>query len=83
MQALENHSRRNDVRLGGLRETFGTNRTLSDRVQKILSEGLGVEMDEEFEIERVQRQLTPMLNTPSIPASKTSSDSFSEAVGEG
>ena len=63
VQALENHSRRNNVRLVGLKETFGTNGTLPDCVHKIISEGLGVEMDEEFKIEWVHRQMAPMPNT--------------------
>ena len=61
LQALENHSKRNNVRLVGLKETFGTNGTLLNCVQKILEEGLGVQAEaEEFEIERVHRLLAPM-----------------------
>ena len=40
MQALENQSRLNNVRLVGLKETFGTNGTLLNCVKKILAEGL-------------------------------------------
>lgn len=60
IQTLENHSKRNNVRLVGLKETFGTNGTLLNCVQKILAEGLGVCVDPEFEIERVHRTLAPM-----------------------
>lgn len=44
IQALENQSKRNNVRLIGL------NGTLLTCVQKILAEGLGVNVDTEFEI---------------------------------
>lgn len=54
IQALENQSKRNNVRLIGL------NGTLLTCVQKILAEGLGVNVDAEFEIERVHRLLAPM-----------------------
>lgn len=42
IQVMENHSKRNNVRLVGLKETFGTNGTLLDCVQKVLEDGLGV-----------------------------------------
>lgn len=48
IQALENHSKRNNVRLIGLKETFGTNRTLLGCVHKMLTEGLGLRADAEF-----------------------------------
>ncbi len=61
IQALENHSKQNNVRLVGLKETFGTNGTLLSCVKKILDEGLGVRADTaEFEIERVHRLLVPV-----------------------
>ncbi len=41
------------MRLVELKETFGIYRKLPDCVQKIVFEGLGVEMDEEFKTERV------------------------------
>lgn len=56
IQAMENHSKRNNVGLVGLKETFGTNGTLLSCVQKIWKEGLGVRADAaEFEIERIHR----------------------------
>lgn len=48
IQALENHSKRNNVRLIGLKETFGTNGTSLGCVQKMLTEGLGLRADAEF-----------------------------------
>ena len=44
VQALENQSRQNNVRLVGPRETLGTNETLFECVRKILAEGLGVNL---------------------------------------
>ncbi|KAK7899232.1 hypothetical protein WMY93_020085 [Mugilogobius chulae] len=67
LQALENQSRRHNVRLVGLRESFGTNGTLLECVRKIFSEGLGVEADGMMEIERVHRQLKPMPNPDQPP----------------
>lgn len=67
VQALENHSRRNNVRLVGLKETLGTNGTLSECVKRILAEGLGIENDGEVEIERAHRQLAPMPNADPPP----------------
>ncbi len=60
VQMLENHSKRNNVRLVGLKETYGTNGTLERCVKKVLSEGLGIDMEGEFEIERAHRVLAPM-----------------------
>ncbi|KAF1392169.1 hypothetical protein PFLUV_G00049770 [Perca fluviatilis] len=60
IQALENHSKRNNVRLIGLKETFGTNGTLLGCFHKILTEGLGLRADAELEIERAHRLLAPM-----------------------
>lgn len=69
-EAMENHSKRNNVRLVGLKETFGTNGTLLSWVQKILAQGLGVQADAvefEFVIERVHQPLTPMLDPEQPP----------------
>lgn len=52
VQMLENHSKRNNVRLVGLKEKYGTNGTLERCMKKVLSEGLGTNMEGEFEIER-------------------------------
>lgn len=60
VQMLENHSKRNNVRLVGLKEKYGTNGTLERCVKKVLSEGLGIDMEGEFEIERAHRILAPM-----------------------
>lgn len=67
VQVLENQSRRNNVRLLGLKETIGTSGTLLDCVQKILSEGLGMPLDEDMVIERVHRQLGPAPNPDQPP----------------
>lgn len=67
VQILENHSRRNNVRLLGLKEMFGTNGTLPDCLRKILSEGLGVDLVGEMEIERVHRQLGSVPNPDQPP----------------
>lgn len=67
VQTLENQSRRNNVRLVGLKETYGTNGTLSTCIQRILKEGLELDTGGEFEIERVHRQPTPMLNSDQPP----------------
>lgn len=54
VEDLENRSRRNNVRLLGLKEgTEGNN--LIACVEKILSEGLNMDIDNEFEIERAHR----------------------------
>ncbi|XP_053356914.1 vomeronasal type-2 receptor 26-like [Clarias gariepinus] len=60
LQILENYSKRNDVRLVGLKEKYETNSTLESCVKKVLSAGLGIDMEGEFEIERVHRILAPM-----------------------
>ena len=57
IQALENQSKRNNVRLIGLKETFGTNGTFMGCVQKTLIEGLGLRADAEFKIEGAHRHL--------------------------
>lgn len=60
VQMLENHSKRNNVRLLGLKESYGTNGTIEDCVGKMLRDGLGVDVDGEFEIERAHRALAPI-----------------------
>uniref|UniRef100_A0A096M8P7 L1 transposable element RRM domain-containing protein n=1 Tax=Poecilia formosa TaxID=48698 RepID=A0A096M8P7_POEFO len=60
MQALENHSKRNNVRVIGLKETIGTDGTLLSCARKMLTEGLGVRDDAEFEIERAHRAFAPL-----------------------
>lgn len=62
VQMLENHSKRNNVRLVGLKETYGTNGTLEDCVKKVMREGLGIMAEGEFEIERIHRALAPKPN---------------------
>ncbi len=57
IQTLENHSKRNNVRLIGLKETNGK---LLSCVLKILMEGLGVCAEAELEIETVHRLLAPI-----------------------
>ena len=51
---LENRSRRNNVRVIGWRENLGDN-NLASCMQQILTEGLGIDWSEEFEIERIHR----------------------------
>lgn len=54
VEDLENRSRRNNVRLLGLSEGIeGDN--IKACINKILSEGLGLDVDSEFEIERAHR----------------------------
>ncbi len=54
MEYLENRSRRNNVRLLGLTEgKEGAN--IKGRIKMILSEGLGIDVDSEYEIERAHR----------------------------
>lgn len=65
LQMLENHSKRNNVRLVGLKETYGTNGTMESCVRRVLSEGLGV--DGEFEVERAHRSLAPLPNDGQPP----------------
>lgn len=59
-QALENHSKRNNVRIIGLKEMVGNDGTLLSCVKKMLVEGLGLRDDVEFEIERAHRDLAPL-----------------------
>uniref|UniRef100_A0AAV2KJ35 L1 transposable element RRM domain-containing protein n=1 Tax=Knipowitschia caucasica TaxID=637954 RepID=A0AAV2KJ35_KNICA len=67
VQALENHSKRNNVRLVGLKETYGTDGTLEMCVKKVLSEGLGIVPEAEFEIERLHRVSAPVPNEGQPP----------------
>ena len=45
---LENHSKRNNVRVLGLKETYGTNGAMEECVKKMLRVGLGVDVVGEF-----------------------------------
>lgn len=58
IEDLENRSRRNNVRMIGLKEGLEAG-GLIKCVCKILSEGLGIDPDGEFEIERAHRALAP------------------------
>ena len=67
LQMLENHSKRNNVRLVGLKETYGTNGTMVSCVRRVLSEGLGIDVDGEFEVERAHRSPAPVPNDGQPP----------------
>lgn len=67
IQMLENHSKRNNVRLLGLKETYGTNGTMEECVKKMLRDGLGLDVEGEFEIERAHRALAPVPNEDQPP----------------
>lgn len=67
LQMLENHSKRNNVRLLGLKETYGTNGTMEACVKKMLRDALGLEVEGEFEIQRAHRALIPVLNKDQPP----------------
>ncbi len=58
IEDLENRSRRNNVRMIGLKERLESGGMIKC-VYKILSEGLGIDPDGEFEIERAHRALIP------------------------
>lgn len=58
VQMLENHSKRNKKQTK--KQKYGTNGTLERCVKKVLSEGLGIDMEGEFKIERAHRILAPM-----------------------
>lgn len=58
VEGLENRSRHNNVRLIGLKEGAEAG-GLIKCVQSIMSEGFGIELDGEFEIERAHRSLAP------------------------
>lgn len=58
---------RDNVRLVGLAETYRTNGTLDECVKKVLSEGLRINPEAEFEIERMHRTLAPMPNEDQPP----------------
>ncbi|KAK7922896.1 hypothetical protein WMY93_009798 [Mugilogobius chulae] len=61
IQALENHGKRNNVRVIGLKEALGADGTLLSCVQKMLAEGLGINAAApEFEIERAHRALASL-----------------------
>lgn len=58
IEDLENRSRRNNVRMIGLKEGLEAGGMIKC-VNKIISEGLGIDPDGEFEIERAHRALIP------------------------
>ncbi|KAK7881346.1 hypothetical protein WMY93_029755 [Mugilogobius chulae] len=61
IQALENHGKRNNVRVIGLKEALGADGTLLSCVQKMLAEGLGINAAApEFEIEHAHRALASL-----------------------
>lgn len=64
---LENHGKRNNVRLLGLKETYGTNGTMEICVKKVQKDGLGLDVDGEFEIERAHRVPAPVPNENQPP----------------
>lgn len=45
---LENHSKINNVRLLGLKETYGTNGTMEECVKKMPTDGLSLDVEGEF-----------------------------------
>lgn len=62
IEDLENRSRRNNVRMIGLKEGLeagGMIKCVYKILSEILSEGLGIDSDGEFEIERAHRAFTP------------------------
>lgn len=59
VEDLENRSRRNNVRLVGLKENKEQKGKVMQYVERILSEGLGL-TGQEFEIERAHRSMAPM-----------------------
>lgn len=69
IQIMENHSKRNNIRLIGLKEMLGTNGTLMRCTRSIMAEGLGIQAKAEFEIERVNWLLAPVSDPdrPPIP----------------
>ena len=67
IQMLENHSKRNNVRVLGLKKTYGTNGTMEECVKRMLSVGLGVDVEGEFEIERAHRAMAPTPNENQPP----------------
>lgn len=65
VEDLENRSRRNNIRLLGLKEGKEGN-NIKTCIKNILSEGLGMDIDNEFEIERAHRSpgIRPEENKP-------------------
>ncbi|KAI4901759.1 hypothetical protein NFI96_001044 [Prochilodus magdalenae] len=59
VEDLENRSRRNNVRLVGLKEGREGGEGLVKYIQGVLADGLGMELDGELEIERAHRSLIP------------------------
>ncbi|KAE8280189.1 hypothetical protein D5F01_LYC22332 [Larimichthys crocea] len=67
MLEKQENSKRNNVRLLGLKETYRTNGTMEECVKKILRDSLGLDVEGEFEIERVHRALAPIPNEDQPP----------------
>lgn len=67
IQIMENHSKRNNIRLIGLKEMLGTNRTLMRCIPSIKVEGIGIQAEAGFKIERVHRLLAPMPDSDRPP----------------
>lgn len=67
IQMHENHSKRNNVRLLGMKETYGTNGTIEGCMKQILSVGLEVDFEGEFKIEQAHQALAPSPNENQPP----------------
>lgn len=59
MEDLENRSRRNNIRMVGLKEGKEETDKVAQYVERIISEGLGLSGNK-FEIEHAHRSLAPM-----------------------
>ena len=66
-QELENHCKKNNVRLVGLKETYGTKGTMEACVKKVLREGLNINVDGEFEVERAHQTTAPRPGMDYLP----------------
>lgn len=66
VEDLENRSRRNNIRMVGLKEGKEETGKVAQYVESIISEGLGLSGNE-FEIECTYRSLAPMPNTNEPP----------------
>ena len=66
VEDLENRSRRNNVRMVGLKENKEQRGGVQQYVERILSEGLGL-AGQEFEIERAHRAMGPMPDPDKAP----------------
>lgn len=67
IQMLVNHSKRNNVRLLGLKETYGTNGTMEECVKKMMRDCVCPDVEGEFEIERAHQALAPVPNEDQPP----------------